>query len=172
MRRRIAIAIIIIVCFLLQCTVFKSLSIGNVSPNLLLVVTAAFGFMRGNKEGLWVGFFCGLLMDLMFSDVLGFYALVFMFVGFVNGFFRKSFYPDEIRLPLILIAVSDFACNVVVYIGLFVFRGKLDMGYYIIHTMIPELIYTMLVAILLYYILLKVNQKLEETEKRSETKFV
>ncbi len=171
MKRKIAIAIIIIVCFLLQCTVFKTLAIGSISPNLLIVVAAAFGFMRGNKEGLWVGFFCGVCMDLMFSDVLGFYALVYMFVGFINGFFLKSFYPDEIRLPLILIAVSDFACNMTVYFCLFVFRGRLDMGYYIIHTMIPELIYTMACAILLYYILLKINQKLEDIEKRRETKF-
>ncbi len=171
MRRKISIAIIIIVCFLLQCTVFKNLAIGSISPNLLIVVTAAFGFMRGRKEGLWVGFFCGLFMDLMFSDVLGFYALVYMLVGFVNGFFRKNFFPDEIRLPVILIAVSDFFCNMVIYFCLFLFRGRLNLGYYIVHTMLPELIYTMAVAIVLYYILLKINQKLEETEKRSETKF-
>mgnify|MGYP000473648981 CR=1 FL=1 len=57
MRRKIVLAITIIVCFLLQCTVFKALAIASISPNLLIVVVASFGFMRGKKEGLFVGFF-------------------------------------------------------------------------------------------------------------------
>ena len=61
MRRKIVLAITIIVCFLLQCTVFKALAIASISPNLLIVVVASFGFMRGKKEGLFVGFFSGLL---------------------------------------------------------------------------------------------------------------
>ncbi len=171
MKRKITIAVIIIVCFLLQCTVFKSLAIASVSPNLLVVVTAAFGFMRGQKEGLFVGFFCGILLDFMSGSALGFYALIYMFVGFLNGFFKRIFFPDEIRLPVILIALSDFGCNLVIYFILFWFRGRFDFGYYLVHIILPELVYTMVVAILLYFILLKINQKLEEIERRSETKF-
>ena len=171
MKRKIIIAVIIIVCFLLQCTVFKSLEIASISPNLLIVVTAAFGFMRGQKEGLFVGFFCGLLLDLLSGNALGFYALIYMFIGFVNGFFKRIFFPDEIRLPVILIALSDFSCNLVIYFILFWFRGRFTFGYYLMHIIFPELVYTMVVAILLYFILLKINQKLEEIERRSETKF-
>ena len=172
MKRKITIAVIIIVCFLLQCTVFKSLAIASVSPNLLVVVTAAFGFMRGQKEGLFVGFFCGILLDFMSGSALGFYALIYMFVGFLKGFFKRIFFPDEIRLPVILIALSDFGCNLVIYFILFWFRGRFDFGYYLVHIILPELVYTMVVAILLYFILLKINQKLEAIEKRSASKFV
>ena len=134
-------------------------------------MTAAFGFMRGQKEGLFVGFFCGILLDFMSGSALGFYALIYMFVGFLNGFFKRIFFPDEIRLPVILIALSDFGCNLVIYFILFWFRGRFDFGYYLVHIILPELVYTMVVAILLYFILLKINQKLEEIERRSETKF-
>ena len=37
---------------------------------------------------------------------------------------------------------------------------------------VPELVYTMLVTIVLYMILLKINQRLELIEKRSAKKFV
>ncbi|MCD7866127.1 MAG: rod shape-determining protein MreD [Clostridiales bacterium] len=171
MRRKLSIAVIIIVCFLLQSTVFKSLAIASISPNLLVVVTVAFGFMRGQKEGLFVGFFCGLIVDLTFGSVLGFYALIYMFIGFTNGFFKRIFFPDDIRLPIALIALSDFCCNLVIYFIWFWFRSRFSFGYYLLHTIIPELVYTMLVAILLYFILLKINQKLEAIEKKSETKF-
>ena len=64
MRRRIVLFIIITLCFLLQTTLFKTLSFANISPNLLIIAVSSFGFMRGKKEGLWVGFFCGLLIDI------------------------------------------------------------------------------------------------------------
>ena len=62
MKRKITVAIIVIICFVLQCTLFKALSIASISPNLLIIVTSSFGFMRGKKDGLLVGFFCGILI--------------------------------------------------------------------------------------------------------------
>lgn len=66
MRRKAVIAVLIILCFILQCTVFQALALAGISPNLLLIVTTSLGFMRGEKEGMAVGFFCGLLTDIFF----------------------------------------------------------------------------------------------------------
>ncbi len=172
MRRRITIAIIIIVCFLLQGTLFKALSIASIAPNLLVVVTASFGFMRGKKEGLWVGFFCGLLIDLFYGQYLGLYAILYMYVGYLNGFFHSMFFPEDIKLPLILISCSDFSFNVVIYFLMFFLRGNFHFGYFVLHLMIPELLYTILVTLVLYFVILRINQKLEIIEKRSAAKFV
>ena len=78
MRRKITVFIIITICFLLQSTLFQAWSFASISPNLLVVVTSSFGFMRGRKEGMWIGFFCGLLLDVFFGSVIGFYALICM----------------------------------------------------------------------------------------------
>lgn len=172
MRRKISVALIIIVCFLLQSTIFQTLSFASISPNLLIVVTASFGFMRGRKEGMWIGFFSGLLMDVFFGSMIGFYALIYMYVGFVNGFFRKTFFPDDIKLPMLLISASDFCYNILVYFFLFLFRKKFALGYYMLHVIIPELVYTLLISVVLYFIILKTNQHLETIEKRSASKFV
>ena len=172
MRRKITVFLIIAVCYLLQSTVFQALSFASISPNLMIVVVSAFGFMRGKKEGLWIGFFTGLLLDIFTGSILGFYALLYMNVGYFNGFFRKMFYPEDIKLPMLLIAVSDFSCSLIIYFLLFLFRGKFDILYYLLNIMIPELVYTMVVTIFLYFIILKINQKLETIEKRSAVKFV
>ena len=170
MRRKITVFLIIAVCYLLQSTVFQALSFASISPNLMIVVVSAFGFMRGKKEGLWIGFFTGLLLDVFTGSILGFYA--FMYIGYINGCFRKMFYPEDIKLPMLLIAVSDFSCSLIIYFLLFLFRGKFDILYYLLNIMIPELVYTMVVTIFLYFIILKINQKLETIEKRSAVKFV
>lgn len=171
-KRPLITALIIIVCFLLESTVFQTLSFASISPNLLIVVTAAFGFMRGKKEGMLVGFFSGLLFDIFFGELVGFYAFIYMLLGYVNGFFKQIFYPEDIKLPLILIGTSDFIYGNIVFIFMFVMRSKFHYLYYLFNIIIPELIYTVLVTLVLYQIILHINQKLEAEEKRSASKFV
>ncbi len=172
MRRKIILALLILMCFILQCTVFRSLSFGGIIPNLMIVLTASFGFMRGEKEGLVIGFFCGLLSDIFFGDALGFYALLYLFVGFLNGKFCGIFYPEDIKLPIALIIVSDLTYGIACYLLQFLMRGKFAFGYYFTHIILPEVVYTIIVTMLLYPLVLKINEGLEEREKRSEQKFV
>ncbi|MDE7277752.1 MAG: rod shape-determining protein MreD, partial [Lachnospiraceae bacterium] len=103
MKRVIVTAFFIFICFLMQCTVFRALAFGGIVPNLLIVLTASFGFMRGEKNGLLIGFFSGLLVDIFFGSVIGFYALVYMYIGYANGKFSIIFYPEDIKLPITLI---------------------------------------------------------------------
>lgn len=171
-KRPVVTGLIIIVCFLLESTLFQKLSFASITPNLLIVVTSAFGFMRGNKEGMLVGFFSGLVIDIMFGELIGFYALVYMVLGYLNGFFQQIFYPEDIKLPLFLIAASDFLYGNIIYVFMFVMRSRFHYGYYLGNIIIPELIYTILVTLLLYQIILHINQRLESSEKRSASKFV
>jgi len=170
MRRKITVFIIIFICFILQTTVFQKLSIAGIAPNLMIIVVASFGLMRGQREGLIIGFICGLIIDLFFGKYLGIYSIIYMYLGYLNGKFQKNYYPDDIKLPLLLISVSDVVYNLLVYIFLFLFRARFQFFYYLKTIILPELIYTLVITILLYFILLKVNQWLEEREKRSTKK--
>ena len=107
MRRKITLAFLILAAFLLQTTVFQYFQIASVTPNLLLILTSAFGLMRGKKEGLMVGFFSGLMIDLFYGSLFGFYALLYMYIGYLNGFFCKVFYDDDIKVHIVLVAASD-----------------------------------------------------------------
>ena len=100
MRRKITLAFLILAAFLLQTTVFQYFQIASVTPNLLLILTSAFGLMRGKKEGLMVGFFSGLMIDLFYGSLFGFYALLYMYIGYLNGFFCKSSMTMILRYTL------------------------------------------------------------------------
>lgn len=172
MRRKVTVFIIITICYLLQTTLFQTLSFASISPNLMIIIASSFGFMRGKKEGLFIGFFCGLLLDIFSGSILGFYALLYMYIGYFNGYFRKMFYPEDIKLPMLLIAGSDVGCNLFIYFFLFLFRNRYDFQYYLMHLILPELVYTMVITIFLYIVILNINQQLEVIEKRSASKFV
>ncbi|MFA9377170.1 MAG: rod shape-determining protein MreD [Lachnotalea sp.] len=172
MNRKLTVTLLVIACFCLQCTLFKTLSLAFIAPNLLIVVTSSFGFMRGKKEGLIIGFFSGLLIDIFYGDALGFYALIYMYIGYVNGFFNKIFYDEDIKLPMVLITLSDLFYGLIIYLFLFLLRARLDFGYYFIHIIMPEVIYTVVVTIVLYRIIRWLNRKLERREKGSASNFV
>ena len=166
--RKVIVTLFVVLCFILQCSVFNSLALGGIIPNLMIILTSSFGFMRGEKEGLLIGFSCGLLCDIFFGSFLGFYAMVMMYIGFVNGKFSRIFYPEDIKLPLALIIVSDISYGLICYILMFLLRGRFHFPYYFTSVILPEALYT----IILYPLILKINQKLEEKEKRSAQKFV
>lgn len=172
MKRFIITAFLILMCFLLQCTVFQALSFGGIVPNLLIVLTASFGFMRGEKTGLLIGFFCGLLIDIFFGNSIGFYALVYMYIGYMNGKFSAIFYPQDIKLPIALILASDCFYGMICYVILFLLRSRFDFTYYFMNIILPEIVYTIVVTIFLYPLILWINTRLERGELRSGKKFV
>lgn len=176
MKRHIVTAILILICFLLQSSVLTAFHFGGIIPNLLIIFTASFGFMNGRKTGLLIGFFCGLLMDTLGSSVtilnqniLGFYALLYMYIGYINGVFRRIFYPEDIKLPLLLILGSDISLNLVCYFFMFFMRGKLQFFFYLMHVIIPEAVYTILLALLAYPLFLWIQKRLDAGEQRSTT---
>lgn len=171
MLRKCVLFIIIAFCFVLQTAVFGAISLVDTVPNLMIIVVSSFGFMRGKKEGMYIGFFCGLLIDIFCGFYIGVYALLYMYIGYMNGLFKKSFFPEDIKLPMLLIAGSDFSVNIFVYFFMFLFRRRYDLLYYMKAIIIPELVYTMVITIVLYVILLKINQLLESYEKRRAIKF-
>ena len=172
MFRKITVFVFIIMCFILQCSVFNGLALACIVPNLMLILTSSFGFMRGEREGLIIGFFCGLLVDIFFGSFLGFYALILMYIGYLNGKFSGIFYPEDIKLPIALIIISDLSYGIVCYLLMFMLRGRFQFLYYLVHIILPEVLYTILATMFLYPIILNVNTKLEHWEKRRAQKFV
>ena len=166
MRRFIVSFLLVISCFVLQSTVFKSIAFGGIIPNLMIVLTASFGFMRGEKAGILFGFFCGLLADIFFGSVIGLYAMIYMYIGYANGKFNMIFYPEDIKLPLALIFVSDMAYGLLSYIILFLMRGRFHFTYYLIHIILPEMVYTIVVTLIFYPFLVWINKKLEDREQK------
>lgn len=168
MKRFIITAGVVLLCFLMQTTVFQHIALAGMVPNLILIVVVAYGYMRGRAEGMYVGFASGLLVDLLYSDLIGMNAILYVLVGYVAGICNEIYYRDEVSVPIILIAISDFLFNFGYYVFQFLLRGRLDIIYYIWKTILPEMVYTVLIAVFLYQLLHAMNFYLEEQEDKEE----
>lgn len=166
MLRKFTVSILILLCFVLQSTVFRSLAFAGIVPNLMIILTSSFGFMRGENEGLIIGFLCGLMNDIFFGDVLGFYALILMYIGYLNGKFNRIFYPEDIKLPIGLIILSNLSYSMICYILLFLLKGKFHFWFYFKSIVLPEMVYTIVITCILYPLILFINNQLEFFEHK------
>ena len=174
MKNYISMFIMIIVGFVLQTTVFRELQIASVSPNILVILTVISGTMYGQYNGLFAGTICGLLVDLLYSSVIGVNIFIYAVVGFIAGMTNKVYIEDDFIFPMITIAVGDLIYGVLFYALKFLLRGRLDFLDYIINTILPEAIYTIIVGIFVFKFAHWLDEKLNPpTEVRLgvESKF-
>jgi rod shape-determining protein MreD len=161
-KRLIVYFVEIIILFLIQSAMFHYFQLAGIMPNLLLILVAATAYMRGRMTGLGIGFFSGLLVDLMFgSYILGLYALLYMLIGYMAGYTNRVYSSDDYTLPIIIIAISDFIYGFFYYIFEFLLRGRLNFLYYLRRLILPEIIYTVAVSIFLYKLLHMINNRLD-----------
>ena len=144
---------IVILAFILQNTVFVTLSFNGVRPNLLLIITVFFGFADSANNGMLTGFFGGLLCDIFFGSYIGVYSFLFMILGCLGGVMAKIFYQDDIIFPYVTIALSDGLFGLMCYVFMFLLRGRFVFSDYLYGVIIPELLYTILLSFLLFPLL-------------------
>ena len=160
MRRIITISCLLILSFLLQTTVFSLHDLTGTAPNLTLILTMSFGIMRGRREGMLTGFFSGLLYDLFFGSYLGIYAFIYMTIGYLNGRFHQKYLMEDISLPVFIIIVDQLVLDLIIYIGNFLLRNRVNLGYFFVHKMMPQLLYDVLITVIVYRIYLRINRRL------------
>lgn len=165
MKKKIFEALTIFVCFLLQSTLFAQFAIGGIRPNLLMIAVAAFGFLEGKRTGIYAGFFSGLLLDISFGYFYGLNALIYMYVGYICGYLKKYIFSKDVKLPLFFIAGSDFVYNLVYFVLAFVLRGHFHFMFYLKNNILPEVVYTTVIACVMYPVIHFVIKHMEVMEK-------
>lgn len=150
MKRFIIDILLILIFFVLQTTVFPMIKFTSIIPNIMIILVSCSGFMQGDREGLFVGFACGMLMDICSFDVFGFYTILYMLIGYLNGMLHNFFYLKDLKIPAIMIISSDIVCCLMTYFFLFLLRSRFDFGFYFINIILPEVIFTLLIAVIIY----------------------
>lgn len=183
MKRLIVYFVEIIICFVIQSSMFRFFSLANIMPNLLLILIVSTAYMRGRMAGLLTGFFSGLLVDLMYGSfiignnslsgeyvsypIIGIHALLYLLIGYFIGYINRFYSNDDYTLPLIITAVSSFVYKFIYYVIEFLLRGRLNFVYYLRRFIIPEVIYTVAASIFVYKLLHMINHRLN---RKSEDK--
>lgn len=150
MVRLIVTVLEIILCFLLQTSLFSFIRISGVVPDCLLILVITIAYTRGQIPAIVSGFFAGMLLDFCFSETVGFCAILYMIVAFLAGYAHKVYYERDYFVPGALILAGEFVYSFLYYIIFFLLRGKLELHTYFIYTILPRMLYTILISLALY----------------------
>lgn len=172
MLRKILLVIAIIIVYVLHTTLAPFIAMANVVPNFTMVFVCITSLLRGRREGMIVGFFSGLLLDVFYgyNDIIGINALCYVFVGYINGVFKDIYFLDDINIPMLMVALCDLGYNFIMYVLTFMMRNDLNLGYYLKRIIIPEMVYTVLICFIVYRVIRLINLKLEAFENRGVKK--
>lgn len=169
MRKFFVTTFLVIICFLLQTTAMPAIAIGEIAPNLILIVCAYAGYINGRTVGLFTGLTLGLLIDFQYGSVIGLYALIYMLIAYICGLCHKLYFRDDSIMPVIIIFISDLLYGLLNYIFNFAFRNKLDLSFYMKRIILPEILYSIIVSIFLYRIILFLyKHKIKKSRKETD----
>ena len=168
MRRLVFYIAMIFIIYFFQTGVFTHLALGGIVPNLFIICTVTIGMIRGKKEGCLIGFFCGILMDALFGVYFGMYALVLSVIGYLAVYVQLIFFEEDMTLPIVIIGIADLLYGIAIYLLCFLTRGRMDFIFYFGRIILPETIYTLILAVFIYSIIGWINKKIETkgSEKR------
>ena len=168
MKRIICSFVMMIILYLIQTTVFNKITVAGIKPNVVIILVVLIGYKYGKIPGMLMGFFMGLFLDLTESDYIGYYSLIYLIIGYLVGFSNKLYTNDSTLIPLGLVGASDFMLNFLIFITGFLLRNRLDLHYYMMRIILPEVVYTIIVSVLLYRIMDYIYVKLETIGKGDE----
>lgn len=147
----------IFILTLLQTTVFESLTIYSIKPNLLLTFFIIAAMLSANSsEAMLAGFFCGLVQDFVSGKVIGFYALCGLIIGSVVHLLNKRLYGNN--LPIIIIFVFTFTIIYENIICLISFINQKSFSFLLVlkRIIILEAMYNSIAAIIIYLLISKI----------------
>ncbi len=168
MVRTLVTLIEIVFCFLLQTSLFSFLRISGVVPDCLLILVITIAYTRGQIPAIVTGFFSGLLLDLCFSETIGFCGILYMLVAFLAGYTHHIYEKRDYFIPGLLVFAGEFVYSFLYYVIFFLMRGRLELQTYLIYTIIPRMLYTLLIMLVLYPIFHAIHRILLKLEGRED----
>ena len=169
--RYVLIGISIIAALLLQVSVFPMLPYLSVTPNLLLILTISFAIMYGQMYGLFIGLICGLLADVYSGGLIGLSGLILACAGYINGSFARSFDYEDFKLPAFVILLSDLIYGIIMYPVSLLSGGSIGPVKAFLYVIIPEVVFTGLLTVFLYPLLIYFNRVITARSRRRVRKF-
>ena len=157
--------LLVVAAFILQTCVFPFLTFFAAVPNLILIITFSYGFIYGTEWGILCGFFAGLMMDLFYTEPFGLFILIYSYLGFFSGLFSHTYRSDSIILPLMLCLVSEVFYNFAILAYRYMTIGELYFNYSLVHIIIPEIFFTLLVTLVVYRLLLAANRRMDRIDE-------
>ncbi len=144
------IALMLLVNFILQSTVFQYITIMDIMPDFALVIVVAVSILIGNRRGAVVGATAGIIQDIVYGKPVGITALSYMLAGYIVGEYSGRVFKERLVVPVFFTAGATLLKYFISIFFNYVLGVPTGIPVYIRHYIPVELIYNCAVSALLY----------------------
>ncbi len=169
--RIIIVTAIMLLNLWIQSTILSFIEVGGIIPNTSFILIVCYGRLRGDIEGGLFGFVSGLFMDVYFGRIIGMYALLGFFTGFLCGKPFRDYYRRNFVTLIFFIGIVTFFYEFVFYVMNYLFMGKLDLFFFIRTIIAPLCVYNMVASVIIYPLFYYINKIIETYEKPKRKMF-
>lgn len=106
MKMVISWALIILISYTAQTSLFTFIDFHGVSVNLMLLLTVSVAYIHGWKMGVAMGFVTGLLQDLTTGSYFGCATFIYMTIGLLFGKFATHVFKEQFFFPIMSAPVA------------------------------------------------------------------
>lgn len=102
--------------------------VAGIQLDLLLIATVCTGLLYGREKGVAVGFFSGLLQDLLSGFLFGYHILTRMLCGFACGLMEKQIFKENQLVPVAVTMLATVLTQVVYWGCAYLMGAGLTVG--------------------------------------------
>lgn len=136
--------------FLFQAAITPHIAIMGAKPDIILIVTALYGFTYGPAIGSLAGFSGGLLSDLLAGPHVGVGVMSKSIVGFFAGLVQRAIFVENMLLPMLAIFVATIL-HEFIYVGfLFLFGETIPIKTVTLDVIFPSALYNAVLTPFVY----------------------
>lgn len=145
MRKLLAIALLVFICFLAEFLLFNI--VGRwAKPNLLILLIIFFNLAFGIRYSLVAAVLGGLLKESLSLNIFGFYLLPFVLCAYMTTVLRQTIYHRGSPFSRLLLVAIVIGIYTVTQYGLSLFSGLLNPLDSLQFVLAPELLITLIIT--------------------------
>ena len=134
-------------------------------PNLIVVLVLFIGLFIGNKSGVILGIFFGVILDFNLSKSIGVTSILLAFIGLLGEYLDKNFSKDSRVTIIVMSAVSTILYEVIIYAISIVQYGVMPEILTFTLTLLVEILFNTMLIIIIYPLMKRLGYYLEEEYK-------
>lgn len=145
--------LLVLVAFIFQATVVPHMAVLGAKPDIVIILTALYGFTYGPQIGTVAGFFGGLLGDLLSGPHVGVGLISKSIVGFFAGLVKRAIFVENVLLTMLAIFIAT-CINQFIYVGFMFLLGEATpIKVLITGIVLPSATYNTILAPFVYMVL-------------------
>ena len=143
--------IFLLVLFLTHLLFYQYLVLGEVYPDLFLVLAVYSALRWGPNGGAISGFICGIIQDSFSYTYFGLHAIAKTVIGFAVGKVRHSFFSNKYIVQAAIILTSKILHDVIFY-AIYFSRGEESFWRQMIFHTAPSAFYTCILGVAFFFL--------------------